>query len=267
MAATHETGHGEHEVRHPSTKQYILIAAILFAITIVEFIIIMDMPGPQGKVVGNTLGQPSTTILLFLLSTIKFAIVILFYMHLKFDNPLFLRLFLAGLVLAFMVGLSLIGLFTAILGGPRELATVEAEPFEHHVEEAGHAEGAAPSGPAGPLSMSVNGDALEFDTASYDVTAGQEVTLTFENVATANQHNWVLVEAGTKDAVAADGATAGPVNGWLTPGDARVIASTPLLDAGASEVLVFTAPAAGTYQFVCTFPGHNATMFGDFIVH
>jgi hypothetical protein len=29
----------------------------------------------------------------------------------------------------------------------------------------------------------------------------------------------------------------------------------------------FTAPAAGTYQFVCTFPGHNFTMFGDFIVN
>ena len=266
MAATHETGHGEHEARHPSTKQYILIATILFAITIVEFIIIMDMPGPQGKVVGDALGQPSTTILLFLLSGVKFAVVILFYMHLKFDNPLFLRVFLAGLVLAFMVGLSLIGLFTAILGGPREFATVQAVPFEHH-EEAEAEHGAGPAGPAGPLAIGVNGDALEFDTASYDVTAGQEVTLTFENVSTANQHNWVLVEADTKDAVAADGATAGPVNGWLTPGDARVLVSTALLDAGASEVLVFTAPAAGTYQFVCTFPGHNVTMFGDFIVH
>jgi azurin len=263
MAASHES---QHEVHHPSTKQYILIAIILFAITIVEFIIIMDMPGPRGKVISDALGQPSTTILLFLLSSIKFAVVILFYMHLKFDNPLFFRVFMAGLILAFMVGLALIGLFTAILGGPRELATVEAVPFEHHVEDE-HAAGTPISGPAGPLTMSVNGDALEFDIASYDVTAGQEVTLTFENVSTANQHNWVLVEAGAKDAVATDGATAGPVNGWIPPGDPRVLASTGLLDAGASEVLVFTAPTAGTYQFVCTFPGHNATMFGDFIVH
>ena len=29
----------------------------------------------------------------------------------------------------------------------------------------------------------------------------------------------------------------------------------------------FTAPSAGTYQFVCTFPGHNFTMFGDFTVN
>ena len=28
----------------------------------------------------------------------------------------------------------------------------------------------------------------------------------------------------------------------------------------------FIAPPAGPYQFVCTFPGHNFTMFGDFIV-
>ncbi|MQG65022.1 MAG: azurin, partial [SAR202 cluster bacterium] len=40
-----------------------------------------------------------------------------------------------------------------------------------------------------------------------------------------------------------------------------------LLDPGASGEVTFTAPASGTYQFVCTFPGHNFTMFGDFIVN
>jgi uncharacterized cupredoxin-like copper-binding protein len=39
-----------------------------------------------------------------------------------------------------------------------------------------------------------------------------------------------------------------------------------LLNAGASEEVTFTAPAPGTYEFVCTFPGHNFSMFGDFTV-
>ena len=115
MASTHETE--QHGGGHPSLAQYIVIAILLFAITIVEFIIIMDFPGEAEKVIADALGEPSTTILLFVLSGIKFAIVILFYMHLKFDNKFFFWVFIAGMVLAVMVGLALIGLFTAIRGG------------------------------------------------------------------------------------------------------------------------------------------------------
>ena len=115
MATTHETEHGGGG--HPSLKQYIVIAIMLFAITIVEFVIIMDFPGEAEKVIADALGEPATTILLFLLSGIKFAIVILFYMHLKFDNRFFFWVFIAGMVLAVMVGLALIGLFAAIKGG------------------------------------------------------------------------------------------------------------------------------------------------------
>ena len=103
MATTH--GHEtEHGGGHPSLGQYIVIAILLFAITIVEFVIIMDFPGEAEKVIAEALGEPSTTILLFLLSGIKFAIVILFYMHLKFDNKFFFWVFIAGMVLAVMVG-------------------------------------------------------------------------------------------------------------------------------------------------------------------
>ena len=48
----------------------------------------------------------STTLLvpsLFPMMIVKFAIVAGFFMHLKFDNPLFTRLFVAGLVLAVAV--------------------------------------------------------------------------------------------------------------------------------------------------------------------
>lgn len=33
-----------------------------------------------------------------------------------------------------------------------------------------------------------------------------------------------------------------------------------------AEEVRFTAPPPGNYQFVCTFPGHNFTMFGVFEV-
>ena len=109
MATTHETEHGGGG--HPSLKQYVFIAVLLFVITIVEFVLILDSVGLREA---SPIG---TTVILFLLSGIKFAIVILFYMHLKFDNKFFFWVFIAGMVLAVMVGLSLIGLFTAIKGG------------------------------------------------------------------------------------------------------------------------------------------------------
>lgn len=119
--------------------------------------------------------------------------------------------------------------------------------------------------PAGALAIATDGDGLKFDQASLEAKAGDTVTVVFMNTSTINQHNWVLVQSGTKDGVAADGTAAGPGAGWIPQGDDRVLASSGLLDPGASEEINFTVPAAGTYQFVCTFPGHNFTMFGDFV--
>ena len=137
MATSHETEHSGGG--HPTLKQYIVIAILLFAITIVEFVIIMDFPGEAEKIISQGLGQPSTTILLFLLSAIKFAIVILFYMHLKFDNKFFFWTFVAGMTLALMVGLSLIGLFTAIKGGELRAddAPYAACAFDHSIGKHG----------------------------------------------------------------------------------------------------------------------------------
>ena len=143
MATSHETEHGGGG--HPTLGQYVIIAILLFAITIVEFVIIMDFPGEAEKVISDALGEPSTTILLFLLSGIKFAIVILFYMHLKFDNKFFFWVFIAGMVLAVMVGLALIGLFTAIKGGDLRAADAPYAPcyFDHDIGE--HGENVCPT--------------------------------------------------------------------------------------------------------------------------
>ena len=126
-----------------------------------------------------------------------------------------------------------------------------------------------PSNGGGPttLVIDVQGDALQFDQPRMSATAGEEITVNFTNSSSFNTHNWALVEAGTKDAVATDGLAAGQDNNWLPVDDPRVIGSTILIGPGESAEAIFTVPAAGTYQFVCTFPGHNPTMFGDFIVN
>lgn len=116
------------------------------------------------------------------------------------------------------------------------------------------------------LEISVNGDTLQFDKERFEVAASTEVAVTFNNASTAFQHNWVLVKEGTKNDVASRGSKCRD-NGWVQPEDPDVIARTKLLDPGEEGEVRFTVPPAGEYQFVCTFPGHNAGgMFGMFVV-
>ena len=261
----HET---EHTTHHPSFNQYVLIAIILFAITLVEFGLIWDKIGIQ-----DDLG-PSKIPILVLLSAVKFAIVIMFYMHLKFDNRILGSIFIAGLALAFIVGIAVISTFVGFEGEQRSYAALNAVPYVEHEAEGETAAGETtetetPPVAAGPGTIAIGavGETLAFNTSSISAASGSEVTITFENPSANNQHNLVIVKDGTKDAVAADGTAAGPANNWVQPGDDRVIANTVLLNPGTSGEVTFTAPAPGTYQFVCTFPGHNFTMFGDFIVN
>ena len=114
-----------HTPRHPTFKQYVAIAIFLFAITIVEFLIIV----PEGF-----RGQGWTIAPLAILSAIKFAAVIFFYMHLKFDNRLLTWVFLGGLALGFAVVFALIGLFDTFTPSPRAWAEANAKPctLDHH---------------------------------------------------------------------------------------------------------------------------------------
>jgi len=74
------------------------------------------------------------------------------------------------------------------------------------------------------------------------------------------------VRPGTIDAVAADGIAAGEANNYLKPNDNRVLAYTALAKEGETVSVTFDAPPRGTYDFVCTFPGHATLMRGKFIV-
>jgi azurin len=127
---------------------------------------------------------------------------------------------------------------------------------------------AATSAPQGDNALGIGsvGDTLAFDNDQLSAATGSEVVVRFTNNSVALSHNWVLVEKGTKDDVASVGLVVGPDNDYVSAGDERVVAHTKVLDPGATGEVRFTAPVAGTYQFVCTVPGHNVTMFGDFEV-
>ena len=76
---------------HPTWKQYKWVALILTVITVVE-VWVYYIP--------TFVATPFFVPVLLVMSAVKFAIVVMFYMHLKYDHPLFRVLFTGPLTIA-----------------------------------------------------------------------------------------------------------------------------------------------------------------------
>lgn len=112
-------------------------------------------------------------------------------------------------------------------------------------------------------------DTMKFDKEALTVKEGQTVALTFKNVGQvpkiAMGHNLVILKAGTEPmGFAAAGMAQKDTTGLPTDKEMlkAVIAATKVLGPGEEETITFTAPAAGAYPYICTFPGHAALMKG-----
>lgn len=95
---------GVNEAGHPTALRYVQIALILSVLTLFEVWVYYQ----------ESLARFLIAVLLGL-SAMKFALVVLFYMHLKFDNRLFSTLFTLGLTIAGCIIIALILLFRAYL--------------------------------------------------------------------------------------------------------------------------------------------------------
>lgn len=96
--STHD-GHDEH-AEHWTDLQYVKLFVLLVVVTAVEVAL---------SYMVDDLGAAFLPLLIGLM-LLKFFAVVLFFMHLKFDNRLFSLMFYMGLVLA--VGVYLVALFT-----------------------------------------------------------------------------------------------------------------------------------------------------------
>lgn len=122
----------------------------------------------------------------------------------------------------------------------------------------------------GVIKLVINSDDLmRFDQGELRVKAGATVELTLNHTGqlpkTAMGHNVVILKPGTDIATFAQSAAAASENEYIPEGD-DVIVHTALIGGGESTSITFEAPAAGTYDFICSFPGHYALMQGKFIV-
>ncbi len=113
-------------------------------------------------------------------------------------------------------------------------------------------------------------DPLLYDIKEIAVKPGQKVKLTLvvpANLMVPQPHNLLIVKPGKMQAVgmASLGMAADPkaVEKSYVPESDDILFHTSLVQLGAEETIEFTAPAeAGDYPYLCTFPGHFATMNG-----
>lgn len=91
------------EHQHPGYMTYVIIAAVLTVITALE-VAVFYIPALH----------PVLVPLLLLLSATKFALVVMFYMHLKMDSNVFSGVFIAPLILAMFLVTALVILFKVL---------------------------------------------------------------------------------------------------------------------------------------------------------
>lgn len=101
---------------------------------------------------------------------------------------------------------------------------------------------------------------MQYEPNKIEVPAGAEVTLILQNKAKSEAmiHNAVIIEAGKQSSVTDAALEAGPDQEYL-PESGAIIAATKLANPGETVEVTFTAPEKkGTYQYICTYPGHTS---------
>jgi cytochrome c oxidase subunit IV len=91
---------------HPTDRTYVRVGVILFILTAIEVALyfIEDMLASDWSVYALVAS-------LIFLSSIKFVLVVMYYMHLKFDDRMFTWFFVAGMFVAAAVILAMMALY------------------------------------------------------------------------------------------------------------------------------------------------------------
>ena len=116
-------------------------------------------------------------------------------------------------------------------------------------------------------------DNMKFDKTTIQARPGETVTVVLKSMGKAPKtimgHNFVLLKLGT-DVDAFNQAAFGARETEFIPmaQKAKVVANTPLVGPGETVEVTFTVPAkAGSYDYICSFPGHYAMgMKGKLVV-
>ncbi len=94
-------------VRHPSPREYVRVAVVLAVVTALEVAVYyVDWVHEHGLLIP----------LLFLFALVKFSLVVLWYMHLRFDSRTYARFFVMGLAGALTLYMAVLLMFRTFAG-------------------------------------------------------------------------------------------------------------------------------------------------------
>jgi azurin len=113
-------------------------------------------------------------------------------------------------------------------------------------------------------------DNMIYDKNKIEVNSGKNIVLTLNHKGKVSKefmgHNFVLLKKGVNVDEYAKKAVLAKSNDYI-PNSDEAIAYTKMLGGGESTTISFLAPEAGTYNYICTFPGHYMMMRGELIVN
>lgn len=122
------------------------------------------------------------------------------------------------------------------------------------------------------VTIQPQGNQMKYKQTEFTVPADTEIELVFENTASSPsmQHNVILLTEEPSDAifkeVGEQGVQAGADEEYVPDHDA-VLAATDMSKPGETVSVTFTTPSeSGEYGYLCSYPGHWATMQGTMIV-
>jgi cytochrome c oxidase subunit 4 len=226
---TTEMAHGEAElpaVEHKqpamSPRDYVIVGLILTVITAIELWVSYSALG--GLIVP----------VLLVLSAVKFAIVVAFFMHLRFDNVMLTRFFVFGLALAAALLVALVAMFWNDATTDARSTTAVSE---------GASGGAAAA--AGGFVVSLK----EFTIEAAATVAAGDVTFDVRNDGTASHNLRVIKTDLAPDALPM-------VAGAVDETQLDVVATTSDLAPGRGSESVTATLEAGTYVLICNVVGH-----------
>jgi azurin len=147
------------------------------------------------------------------------------------------------------------------------IALIAAAAFvAHPLAQVPAAKPAAAAAGQGRLIEITATDQMKFSVTTITAKPGELLHVRLKGVGTmpkmAMQHNFVLLTAGADATAFANDAMMAAATAYIPAAKkAQVIAHTPtMVGAGETSDVTFKAPAkAGTYTYLCSFPGHFAT--------
>jgi len=115
-------------------------------------------------------------------------------------------------------------------------------------------------------------DNMRFTPDRITARPGESLHVVLKDVGTAPKaavaHNFVLLKKGGDAKGFADRSAGARDSDFISPAlKDQVLAATKLVGPGETTDITFQAPAAGSYTFICSFPGHYALgMKGTLVV-